>query len=189
MGTMFGSLIPDIDAPHSEFSRRFISQKVLSDFLSAFLSLLLGVFILQNISYENLFFFIILFALSFNLFKLFFKFNLKKYFVHRGFAHSLWSLLIINIFLILPQTSLQKFPTFINSFYNAIVWGINIGYISHLIGDSLTFSGIRLFYPINFKISFSLFRTGGLMERILFYVFNAINIMLLTNYIVMGGIK
>ncbi|MGB9857047.1 MAG: metal-dependent hydrolase [Dictyoglomaceae bacterium] len=190
LGIMWGALIPDIDAPHSEFSQRLISQKKLSSFLSIFLSFLISIRIFNLIDPNNLLYFFGIFILSFFILSSFLNIFIKKYFIHRGFAHTLWNLLIINIFLLFPQKIFLSLPLFASLIYNGFIWGINLGYLSHLIGDSLTFSGIRPFFPLDFKISLGLFRTNSFTERILFYFFNFMNLILLVRYItIVGGLK
>lgn len=188
LGMMWGVLIPDIDAPHSEFSQRLISQKTILNFLSIFFSLLLGIRIFNFIDINNLPYFLIFFTLSFFTINHLLTILIKKYFIHRGFAHSLWNLIIINIFLLFPQKTLYSFPLLVSSIYNGLIWGINVGYLSHIVGDSFTYSGIRPFFPLNFKISLGLFRTNSFTEKILFYFFNIMNLLLLTRHITnIGG--
>jgi hypothetical protein len=57
LGIMWGALIPDIDAPHSEFSQRLIPPKNLSDFLSIFLSFLISIRIFNFLGSNNLLYF------------------------------------------------------------------------------------------------------------------------------------
>ena len=60
-------------------------------------------------------------------------------FKHRGILHSL-----IFVFFLFILISLW------NSYY---AWGLSIGYLSHLLSDSLTPMGIRIFYPFSsFKL-------------------------------------
>jgi inner membrane protein len=68
-----------------------------------------------------------------------FSYILKWLFGHRGLLHSI--LVPICIFLIL---------TFLNYSEEAIA--ILIGYTSHIAMDLLTPAGVRIFYPLKFKI-------------------------------------
>ncbi|MEN2984370.1 MAG: metal-dependent hydrolase [Dictyoglomaceae bacterium] len=187
LGVVWGTLIPDIDSPHSQFSKRLLSQNTLIDFLSLFIISLLGIKIFSSINRSNLFYFLFSVFIGFNFLKVFLKKFFKRYFVHRGFLHSIWSLIILNILLVIPENNFDHFPSLVFSSYNGIVWGINIGYLSHLLGDAFTFSGIRPFFPFNLKISFNLFRTNSFTETILFYFFNIVNILLLLRFLIIGG--
>lgn len=188
-GVIWGTLIPDIDAPHSEFSKRLFSQNSLINFLSLFLILLLGIKIFSVVDRGNFLYFLIFTLIGFNILNFLLKIFLKKYFIHRGFIHSIWSLTILNIFLLFPQNNFNYLPSFTFSLYNSIIWGINIGYLSHLLGDALTFSGIKPFFPFNLKISLNLFRTNSFGEKVLFYFFNIMNFILLTrNIYYIGGL-
>lgn len=90
---------------------------------------------------------------------------------HRTFSHSL-------MFLI--------FTSFIISIVNAevgLVW--LVGYSSHLILDSLTVSGIPLFWGIkNKRYGLKLFRTGLLVDNIIFLLGMCILFMSLGNMII-----
>jgi inner membrane protein len=178
IGIVWGALIPDLDAPHSELSQRLISHNNLRILLSLFISIFLG------LRFLNIYIGIITFLITY-----FFLLNiiLNKFFVHRGIAHSLWGLLILNIILILPQKFSITLPISFQSVYNGNIIGINIGFISHILGDTLTFSGIRPFFPLNMKISLHLFRTNSFTEKILFYFFTFTNFALLIKYLTSGG--
>lgn len=65
-------------------------------------------------------------------------------FTHRGMTHSLIFWMILNIVMIIgANILLESFR--INSIY--LVIGLSFGYLSHLLMDSLTKSGVKLFYP------------------------------------------
>jgi len=72
---------------------------------------------------------------------------------HRGFFHSL-------VFIVLVVLVVNGY---FGSYYG---WGLFLGLASHLFLDILTPSGIKVFYPLNFKLK-GLFRTGGTYEFIL----------------------
>lgn len=77
-------------------------------------------------------------------------------FGHRRLFHSLFFLIIVNFFVFL----------FFSEYYR----GVFIGYGSHIFLDMMTKQGVMLFYPFKFKIS-GIVKTGGLFERVLFFVF------------------
>jgi inner membrane protein len=72
---------------------------------------------------------------------------------HRTVFHSIW----------VPSAILIV----IAAFNPAVGIAIFLGYISHLLIDMLTKSGIRPLYPLDFHIS-GPFRTGGLFEILIF---------------------
>jgi len=47
------------------------------------------------------------------------------------------------------------------------LWFVWLGYLLHLVGDSLTKEGIPLFWPINKKFGLGLLITGGFLEKLL----------------------
>jgi membrane-bound metal-dependent hydrolase YbcI (DUF457 family) len=54
-----------------------------------------------------------------------------------------------------------------NQLREQIFFFINVGYISHLLGDFITIEGIPLFYPIKKKFGLKLFKTGSNFESFL----------------------
>lgn len=56
-----------------------------------------------------------------------------------------------------------------------LIWGtsvgmvVAVGYIAHLIGDMLTPSGVPLFWPLKVSVKIPLFKTGGVLERLVVY--------------------
>lgn len=66
-----------------------------------------------------------------------------KLFGHRGITHSFLSLSILGI--ILTESG------YVNTYLSG---GILLGYLSHLIADMFTPTGIPLFYPMKKKFSF-----------------------------------
>ena len=81
----------------------------------------------------------------------------KHIFGHRTITHSLLGVLIFGLITnyLLKLTDL---PYFIVTFFV-------LGYLSHLLGDMLTVSGIPIFYPLNKKYSIPIVRTGGKTEK------------------------
>ena len=76
---------------------------------------------------------------------------------HRGIFHSLFLLILISLII-----------AFIN---NEIAAAFFIGYLSHLILDSLTPEGVMFFYPFSKKRIKGIIRTSSLWENIFFFVF------------------
>ncbi len=78
-------------------------------------------------------------------------------FSHRGFFHSIFPPLIL---------------LFIFAFFSYTTIGIIvfIGYLSHLLMDSITRTGIMFFQPIhNFRVR-GFFKVGGFFEYVLFFL-------------------
>jgi len=83
---------------------------------------------------------------------------------HRGLIHSIHiPVLLYIIFKIFNQD---------------IAYAAVIGYLSHLIGDSITKAGIKPLYPLNIKIS-GFLKTGSLLEKVMF-----LGIMVLNAYLI-----
>lgn len=68
----------------------------------------------------------------------------NKLFGHRGATHSLLALLLTSILFLLPSFLLDGFPAFL---YTQFAIGVSVGFLSHLLLDMSTKSGIPLFYP------------------------------------------
>jgi len=95
------------------------------------------------------------------------KFRIFNFFMkHRGIIHSFTFLIVISIIIFL--------------FWKEILLPFILGYSLHLITDSLTLQGTRLFYPFNFKIK-GFIKTGGFLELILFLIFSLVDVFLLIN--------
>ena len=75
---------------------------------------------------------------------------------HRGIMHGLLFPLIVGV-LLLPIITFQ----FVKAFW--------LGYSLHLLGDILTLAGIPLFWPSKSRVRLGLFKSGGNLEKILFY--------------------
>ena len=87
---------------------------------------------------------------------------INLFFGHRGIFHSIFPPLIL----------LFAFWYF-NLFYIGLA--IFIGYLTHLIADSITLEGINFLYPFSsFRIK-GLIRTGSLVESLLFLMLIIIN--------------
>lgn len=85
---------------------------------------------------------------------------LSALFGHRGMTHGL--LATVGLLAILfAVTAMPNYTTF-----RALVAPLCIGYLSHLLGDSLTPSGIPLLWPHKRTYSFRLFRTRSWQETV-----------------------
>lgn len=92
----------------------------------------------------------------------FISYPISKIFGHRGITHSLL-MVVALIFVIDHYMDVE--------YYGVIVFGLIVGYISHLFADYLTKAGIPLFYPHkkSFRIPLFSFRTGSFIEYFVTY--------------------
>lgn len=77
----------------------------------------------------------------------------NKLFGHRGATHSLLALFLTTVLFILPSLALDGYAGFM---YTQFAIGVSAGFVSHLILDMTTKSGIPLLYPFlrkSFRIS------------------------------------
>lgn len=86
---------------------------------------------------------------------------------HRGVIHSLPAALLISLV--------------IAGFNNWAGFGFFVGYVSHLLMDCLTKSGVRLFWPLKFKIK-GFINSGKTFEDVIFVL------LLLGNIFIVGKI-
>lgn len=82
------------------------------------------------------------------------SFLINLFFRHRGIFHSPFILMLISLVIALIN--------------HEIAAAFFIGYLSHLILDSLTPGGVMFFYPFSKKRTKGFIRTGSLFENILF---------------------
>jgi inner membrane protein len=85
---------------------------------------------------------------------------LSAIFGHRGFTHSLLAVAIVAGTLIYFMG---------DPVYRQWYWAIAplcVGYLSHILGDLLTSSGVPLFYPHKRKYTLNAFTTGDIKEKI-----------------------
>lgn len=87
---------------------------------------------------------------------------------HRGIVHSFIFLFAISVVILL--------------FWQEILFPFVLGYALHLVTDSLTLQGTRLFYPFKLRIK-GFIKTGGIIELILFIVFILADLFLIINKI------
>lgn len=72
----------------------------------------------------------------------------NKIFGHRGATHSLLALFLTSVLFILPALMLEGFAAFM---YTQFAIGVGVGFLSHLILDMSTKSGVPLLYPFSSK--------------------------------------
>ncbi len=82
----------------------------------------------------------------------------KAIFGHRTITHSLLGVIIFGL-IVNHFVDLFSLPDFITTYFI-------LGYLSHLLGDIFTISGVPLFYPLSKKYAIPIVKTGGKMERI-----------------------
>jgi inner membrane protein len=76
---------------------------------------------------------------------------------HRGFLHSLFFVLVVYLLL--------------EIYFPVASFGFLMGYGLHLIFDCFTKRGIRLFYPLKFKVR-GFIKSGGRIDSFLFLAFS-----------------
>jgi inner membrane protein len=82
----------------------------------------------------------------------FFSRPISAIFGHRGITHSLFAI-IAGIYI------MHKY-----GYQTEYVAAIVVGYLSHLLGDMMTNSGVPLLWPVKLKMAIPLFSTGGFVE-------------------------
>lgn len=81
----------------------------------------------------------------------------KSIFGHRTITHSFLGVFIFGM-IVKYLTGIFSLPDYITTFFV-------LGYLSHLLGDMFTISGVPLFYPLRRKYAIPIVKTGGKMER------------------------
>lgn len=76
-------------------------------------------------------------------------------FGHRGITHSL--LAVIGFAFVIALYS---------NLAGGLIFAFSVGYLSHLLGDLISNSGIPAFWPIKRRVSFHIINTGGISEMI-----------------------
>ncbi len=90
---------------------------------------------------------------------------LANTFGHRGMTHSLGAVLVMLAVLIGITTAYH---------WNTVAWLVPpliVGYLSHILGDAMTPSGVPLFWPRKRTYSFNLFKTFSWQETVSVGVF------------------
>lgn len=82
---------------------------------------------------------------------------LAAVFGHRGFTHSVL-MVVAMVYLLLTYHENHNWP----------VLPLVVGYLSHIIGDMLTPSGVPLLWPVRQKFSLNLFKADGPMEHFIY---------------------
>ena len=96
--------------------------------------------------------------------KKFFSRVLTSFTKHRGIMHSFLFATFIYVILYL--------------YLRAVSFGFLIGYGVHLICDSVTKQGVRIFYPFKFRVH-GFLKTGGIFESFLFLIFSLADVVLI----------
>lgn len=68
-------------------------------------------------------------------------------------------------------------------FNESIALGFFLGYGLHIIGDCFTKSGVKLFYPFEFKLR-GFVKTGGLVEAMIFVLFLILDLGLIVEFFI-----
>ncbi|MBL7147751.1 MAG: metal-dependent hydrolase [Nanoarchaeota archaeon] len=90
---------------------------------------------------------------------------LNFFFGHRKLIHSLFFAAILAFL--------------IHYFFGRYYLPFIIGYLSHIVLDSLTFQGINFIYPIKQFTLKGPIKTGGFLEKVLFVVLVVLNVIVL----------
>jgi len=106
---------------------------------------------------------------SYSAFGKFLVFRPFQFFIkHRGVFHSF-------TFAVLSSA-------LIYFFWKTLAFGFFLGYSVHLIADCFTYSGVRIFWPLDFKVK-GFLKTGGVVDEILFIVLVIINLIFIAKII------
>ena len=93
---------------------------------------------------------------------------LARTFGHRGMTHSLFAVSILLVALVVITTMYAWVGV------SWLVPPLIVGYLSHILGDSMTPSGVPLFWPRKRTYSFNLFKTWSWQETVSVGVFTLI---------------
>jgi inner membrane protein len=142
------SLIPDLDHPKGKINQKILLVK--NNFYRVSFYVLVGIVFTYLYYLSKLKFLLFLGIGSF----------LVGISSHRGFTHS-----IVGFLASTTIVSLGKLDYGLDSIYSGFI----IGYFLHIVADLFTSKGVKLFYPLNNKISFPItFKTNSKFENILF---------------------
>jgi membrane-bound metal-dependent hydrolase YbcI (DUF457 family) len=94
----------------------------------------------------------------FRIFNLFMK--------HRGIVHSFIFLFALSVLILL--------------LWKEILLPFVLGYALHLITDSFTLQGTRIFYPFKLRVK-GIIKTGGIIELVIFFIFVLADLFLIIN--------
>lgn len=98
-------------------------------------------------------------------------FDLKLKIRHRTWTHSLITYGIVSLLIYM-----WDFNTF---------FFFSLGYLSHILLDTLTVNGVKLFYPYYRSYGFRLIRTGATAEKVINALFT-VALVLMFIYLVIG---
>lgn len=104
---------------------------------------------------------------------------LSAMFGHRGMTHSLLAVVGLVATLV-AVTTMPAYTSFGTSF-GRLAAPLCIGYLSHLLGDSMTPSGVPVFWPHKRTYSLNLFKTWSWQETVFVGVFTI-------GTVVLGGV-
>ncbi|WMM23886.1 metal-dependent hydrolase [Tissierella sp. MB52-C2] len=142
------SLIPDLDHPKGKINQKILLVK--NNFYRVSFYVLVGIVFTYLYYLSKLKFLLFLGIGSF----------LVGISSHRGFTHSIVGFLVSTTIV-----SLGKLDYGLDSIYSGFI----IGYFLHIVADLFTSKGVKLFYPLNNKISFPItIKTNSKFEKILF---------------------
>ncbi|MFZ8856842.1 MAG: metal-dependent hydrolase [Candidatus Caldarchaeales archaeon] len=101
---------------------------------------------------------------------------------HRGFGHSLFSLILFTIIALLISS------LFVDQGH-AVLYAVALaaGYFSHLVLDFVTYEGVPWFWPLDEKYSLDLGPAGGLFVGFLGFLALVLSIYLLTDVLLVMG--
>jgi membrane-bound metal-dependent hydrolase YbcI (DUF457 family) len=97
---------------------------------------------------------------------------------HRGFGHSLLSLIIFMIVALLVSSQIVD-----QGLAGLYTTALAAGYLSHLVLDFVTFEGVPWFWPLGEKYSLDLGPAGGLLVGFLGLLALVLSIYLLQNHL------
>ena len=90
-------------------------------------------------------------------------------FRHRGFFHSLIACLTFSIII---------------AFFNQWAgFGFFVGYLSHLIMDAMTSSGVMFFWPLKFKIK-GFVKSGSILEDVVFVLLLLLDVFIVVRMLI-----
>ena len=161
-----GAMLPDIDHDNSALGAE---RKKFMDVMTTFLYSCLGISILSMLitkDYVNLILTIIpILMLMFIMNQRFFKNRIKFFVKHRGIMHTM----------IIPFALLNLSLAINVAFINYLLYGLAIGYMSHLFTDCLTIMGCPILWPFTKKnIRILKIRTGSFGELLAVFILEVI---------------
>lgn len=86
---------------------------------------------------------------------------------HRSISHSFFGIFVFGLGL---KLLLDRASTFLLVDMNVVWWSFMIGFVSHLVMDTITHEGVPWFFPLHWKIGIPpvkalRVKTGGLVEK------------------------